>query len=164
MQQRLAPDSLINSVPALQMGFSWAMSFCQDVTDQCTLSGSADSRLSICREHSTPLLLGSEHGMGSRGFRRSYADNFWVLARGGTCTDVHDISRASGCADVLGYEVSPTNSYCSGTGKRIARIRTVAQKVSSRRRICGRATELVNGHGTFGRSAIVVLSQSLTPT
>ena len=27
---------------------------------------------------------------------------------------VHDISLASGCADVLGYDVSPANSYCSG--------------------------------------------------
>ena len=57
------------------------------------------------------------------GFRWSYADNFGVLARGANCTnvhlarliagvqkaglDVHDISLASGSADVLGYEVSP---------------------------------------------------------
>ena len=37
-QERLAPDSLMYLVPAtLTVGFSWAMCFCQDVTDQCTL-------------------------------------------------------------------------------------------------------------------------------
>ena len=56
-----------------------------------------------------------------------------VLARGADCTDVHlarliagvkkasldvhDISLASGSADVSGYEVSPANSHCSGTRK-----------------------------------------------
>ena len=30
--------------------------------------------------------------------------------------DVHDVSLASGSADVLGYEVSPASAYCSGTG------------------------------------------------
>ena len=45
-QKRLAPDSLIYLVPAtLPMGFSWAVFFCQDVTDHCTLAGSADSPL-----------------------------------------------------------------------------------------------------------------------
>ena len=63
--------------------------------------------------------------------------------------DVHDIARATGCADVLGHEVSPTNSYCSGTGKRIARIRAVSRTVSSRRRISGRAMARVNGSRVF---------------
>ena len=79
------------------------------------------------------------------------ADNFGVLARGENCTnihlarliagvqkaslDVHDTSPASGSADVSGYEVSPANAYCSGTGKRKARVRSVARTVSSRRRI-----------------------------
>ena len=36
--------------------------------------------------------------------------------------DVHDIILASGRA--LGYEVSVPNVYCSGTGKRISRIRS----------------------------------------
>ena len=45
-QKRLAPDSLIYPVPAtLPMGFSWTMFYCQDVTDHCTLAGSADSPL-----------------------------------------------------------------------------------------------------------------------
>ena len=52
----------------------------------------------------------------------------------------------SGRADVLGFEVSPANAYCSGPGKRISRIRSVARTVSSRRRISGRAMEFVNGH------------------
>ena len=86
----------------------------------------------------------------------------WELARGANCTDVHlarliagvqktcldvhDISLASGSADVLGYEVSPTNAYRCGTGKRISRIRSLARTVSSRRRVIGRPMELVNDH------------------
>ena len=39
-QKRLAPDSLIYTVPTtLLMVFSLAMFFCQDVTDHCTLAG-----------------------------------------------------------------------------------------------------------------------------
>ena len=84
--------------------------------------------LFICRDHSTPPLLASEHGIGSLGFRWSYADNFGVLARGANCTNVHlarliaevkraglhvhDISLASGCADVLNFEVCPASAYC----------------------------------------------------
>ena len=95
--------------------------------------------------------------MGSLGFRWSNADNFGVLARGANCTDVHlarliasvkrasldvhDISLASGSADVLGCEVSPANSHCSGTGKQTARIRSFAP--SHWRSGDG---ELVNGH------------------
>ena len=85
-----------------------------------------------------------------------------VLARGTACSnvhlarlvasvqkaglDVHDISLASGSADVLGCEVSPANTYGSGTGNRISRTRSVARTVSSRRRISGRAMEHVDGH------------------
>ena len=66
-QKRLAPDSLIYLVPTtLPVGFSWAMFFCQDVTDHWTLSGSADYPLFVCRDHSTPPLLGSKHGVGGR--------------------------------------------------------------------------------------------------
>ena len=109
----------------LPYGFSWVMFLCQDVTDHCTLAGSADSPL-FCCDQSTPPLLGGEHGMGSLGFRWSYADNFWVRTRGSNCTnvhlarlmarvkkaglDVHDIFLASRCADVLGYELSRANS------------------------------------------------------
>ena len=114
---------------------------------------------------STPPLLGGKHGMRSGGLRWSYADNFGVLARGANCTNVHlarliagvqkagldvrDISPASGSADALGREVSPANAYCSGTGKWIARVRSVARKVSSRRRTSGRAMELINGHESY---------------
>ena len=89
-KKRLASHSLIYPVPTtLPMCFSWAMFFCQDVTDHCTLAGSADSPLFICRDHSTPPLLGSKHGMGSLGLRWSYADFFWVLVHGVNCTNVH---------------------------------------------------------------------------
>ena len=88
-----------------------------------------------------------------------------VLARGADCTnvhlarliagakkaslDVHDISLARGSADVPGGEVSQANSSCSGTRKRIARVCSVARTVSSRRRICGHAMELVKGSRVF---------------
>ena len=58
-------------------------------------------------------------------------------------------SLASRSAVVLDYELSPANSYCSGMGKRIARIRSVVRTVSSRRRMSGRAMELVNGPEFF---------------
>ena len=104
---------------------------CQDVTDDRTVAGSADSPL-LCRDHSTPPLLGSTHGMGSRGSSGLTLTIFGVLVRGENCTDVHlarliagvqkagldvtDISPASGSGHVLGYEVSPANAYCSGAG------------------------------------------------
>ena len=44
--KRLAPDFLVYPVPRTHlMGFSWAMFFGQDVTDHCTLAGSADPPL-----------------------------------------------------------------------------------------------------------------------
>ena len=58
-EKRLAPDSLILIYPVpttLRMVFCWAMFFCQYVTDHCTPSGSADSSLFVCRDHSTPPL------------------------------------------------------------------------------------------------------------
>ena len=65
-RKSLAPDSLMEPVPTtLPMGFSSAMFLCQDVTDHCTLAGSADSSLVVCRDHSTPPLLGSKHGIAS---------------------------------------------------------------------------------------------------
>ena len=101
---------------------------------------------------------------------------FGVLARGADCTDVHlsrliggvkraglgvhDISLAMGSADVLGNEVSRVNVSCTGTAKRIARIRSVV----SSRRIGGGAMELVNGHESFlalsSRGALSILDAS----
>ena len=151
--------------------------FLGDVSDHCTHARSVDSPLFVCRDHSAPRLLGSKHGMGSVGFRWSYADILRVLARGANCTnvhlarliasvqkvglDVHDISLASGSADVLGYEVFLANASCSGTCKRVSRTRSVARTVSSRRRIGGRAMELVDGHESFlaisNRGALSIL-------
>ena len=123
-ERRLIEDVLFailwkDPVPStLPVGLSWTMFFCQAVTDHCTLAGSSDSSLFVCRDHSASPLLGSKHGMGSVGVRWSYADNVGVLARGANCTnvhlarllaggknaslDVHDKSLASGSADVLG--------------------------------------------------------------
>ena len=101
---------------------------------------------------------------------------FSVLARGADCTNVHlsrliagvkraglgvhDISLAMGSADVLGNEVSRVNVSCTGTAKRIARIRSVV----SSRRIGGRAMELVNDHESFlslsSRGALSILDAS----
>ena len=178
-QKRLAPRFF--DIPLLQQHFAvvyfWPIFFCQDVTDQRALAGGAVLLFFICRDHTTPPLLGSRHGMGSLGFRWSYADNFWVVARGANLTnvhlarliagvekarhDVHEVSLAGGCADVLGYVVSPANSHCSNE---IARTRSVARTVSSRRRICGRAMEFVNGHESFlalsNRGALPILDAS----
>ena len=54
---------------------------------RCTVD--ARATVCVCRDHSTPPLLGSKHGMGSLGFRWPCADNFGVLARGANCTSVH---------------------------------------------------------------------------
>ena len=75
--------------------------------------------------------------------------------------DVHDISLASGSANVLGYGVSPANACCSG---KINGYHVFAQ--SHGRSL--RAVALAVGRWSssmvtslFWRSAIVVLSQSL---
>ena len=111
-EKRHVPDSLMYPVPAtLPMGFAWTMLFCQGVTDHSTFTGSADPALFVCRDHSTPPLLGCKHCMGSAGFPCSYADNFRFLARGTGCTDFHlarhissvQEALASGCANVLCY-------------------------------------------------------------
>ena len=146
-RKRLVPNSLIYLVPAtLPMGFSWAMFFCQDVTDHCTLTTCAHYHLFVCRDHSTPPLRSSQCGLGSDGFRWSQAGNLGSLARGANCTNVHlahliagvqgdglDV-HASGSAGAHGYEVYPANSYGGGTGKRLSRIRSVAQEIKIRRR------------------------------
>ena len=140
-------------------GFIVGVFFCQDVTDHCTLAGFADSPLFVCRNHSTPPLLGSKHDMDSvaSAGRMLTILGLWLAAQTArkfishvslqvyrkAGLDVHDISLASGSADVLGYEVSLANAYCSGTGKRMSRIRSVARTVSSRRRTSGRAMGLV---------------------
>ena len=102
------------------------------------------------------------------------------MARGADCTHVHltrliagvkrarldvdDVSLASGSADVLGYEVFLANSYCSGTGKRLARF-SVSRHGRSLRLVASvserRSSSMVTS--LSWRSAIVVLSQSLMP-
>ena len=110
-KQRLVPDSLIYPVlAAFPTGFSWAMFFCQNVTDHCMLAGGADSPLSVCLDHSAaPRCLVANFLAGS--LARLIA---WLQRAG---LDVHDMSRASGCVDVLGYELSPATACCSVTTK-----------------------------------------------
>ena len=89
-QTRFVPDSWIYLFPAtLPMDFRRRCSLVEMFANHCTLAGSADTPLFICRDHSTPPLLSSLYGMGSLVFRRSSADNFGVLARGVKATDVH---------------------------------------------------------------------------
>ena len=57
-KKRLAPDSLIYPVPQL-LG-DVLLSGCHG---PCTLAGSADSPLFICRDHSAPPLFGGKHGL-----------------------------------------------------------------------------------------------------
>ena len=130
--------------------------------------GSLHARGKCCVSSFRPPLLGGKHGLTILGFLAHGADCAYVhlarliagVQRAGL--DVHDISLASGSPDVFDFEVSPANACCSGTRKRIARIRSVAQTVSSRRCIGGRAMELVNGHASFlapsNRGALSILA------
>ena len=90
-QKRLAPDSLsvFLSLHASNGSFLGTVFFCQDVTDHCTLTESADSlslfvvttphhRCSVADMAWDPLASSW-----------SYADIFLVLARGANCTNVH---------------------------------------------------------------------------
>ena len=128
------------------------MSFCEDVTDHCTIAGSPGQSchgilVSIGRTLTTLRCADVHLARFIEGVQN-------------TGLDVHDISLASGSANVLGYEVSPANPICSGTDKRTARIRSVARTVSSRRRIGGRTMELgISALVTSlsWRSAIVML-------
>ena len=163
-QKRLVPDSLMYLVRYdTPDGFSWEMFFCQDVTDHCTVTRSADFPLSFGRD--TAARLQTWHGSVLTTL------GFWLVALSAltfilhvllqvqkAALDVHNISLASGSEDVLGYEVSPSNAYRSGTGKRISRIRSVARMISSRRRNGGRAMVT----SLSWRTAIVELSQFLT--
>ena len=60
--------------------------------------------------------------------------------------------------------MSAAKAYCSGTGKRISRIRSVARTVSSRRRMSGRAMEVSKGHESFlmlsNRGALSILQRA----
>ena len=116
--------------------------------------------LFVCRDHSTPPLLGSKHGMGSLRFRWLCADNFWVLIRGANNTDVHlgckrrPVSMfttyllASGSADVSRYEVSPANAYCCGIGKWISPMLSRTDGMFAVASAVGRWTSSV-GHESF---------------
>ena len=65
-------------------------------------------------------------------------------------------------ADVLGCEVSPSSAHCSGTSKRISRVRSVARAVSSRRRISKGQRSLSSVTSLSLHSAIVELSEFFT--
>ena len=90
-QKRLAPDSLIYSVPAT-LPTVFFCGLCSFVKMSRIIAPSQEmlTLLSLFAvQNSTPLLLGSRQGVGSLDFRWSFADNFWVLARGVNCTNVH---------------------------------------------------------------------------
>ena len=127
-RRRIAPDS-VEKLPTrhFQWVFSWAMFFCQDITDHCTLAekcGFSSLRLL------PPLRTTTARQQTRHGIRWWYADNFGVLARGANCAnvhlarliavvqktgpDVHDTSRANGSVMKC---LQPT--HCSGTERLI---------------------------------------------
>ena len=69
--------------------FSWTMIVCHDVNGFATLAGGADAPIHVCRDHSLLWLLVCVFCVGVTGFRRSYADNFGVVAGGVESTSVH---------------------------------------------------------------------------
>ena len=159
-QTRLAPDSLLCPVPTiLPIGFYWAMFFCQDVTDHGTLAGGAGSPLFVC-DHSTPPLLGSKHGMGSLGFRWSYADIFGVLARGTShcsctegptrCSRHITCQRKCRCSQLRSVSIQRVLQWNGPTQSHGRSLRAVAFAVG--RRSSSMVTSL------YRRSAMVVLS------
>ena len=154
----------------------WLQAFSALLASEVSYTGKTSDQKRLAREslmYPVPTTL----PMGSMCFCQDAAGPLGVVASGANCTDVHlarliagiqkvgldvhDITLASGSADVLGYEVSPANSDCSGKGKRIARIRSVVRTVSSRRRISGSSFVVT---GLFWRSPVAELSQFLTQT
>ena len=151
-------------------GFFLGDSFLSRCRGSLHARGSADSPLFVCRDHSTPPLLGSKHGLGSAGFRWSYADNFWVvLARGANCTNVHLVYRKPAsmittyplraevqmlkCLRPTHIAVERANGYHASALSRGRSLRTVAVAV-------GQWTSSMVA-SLFWRSAIVELSQSM---
>ena len=129
------PETFILSPQHFQWGFLGGF-FCGDVTDHCPLAGSADSPLSVCRDHSTPppaanMAWDPLASVGRMLTNWEGVSHVSLQVYSKARLDVHGISLASGSADVFGYEVSPAHTYYSGTGKRTSRIRSVARTVSS---------------------------------
>ena len=141
-KKRLAPDSLTLILPCpynTSMGFSLAMFF---VKMSRTTARSREvlivlfSFVVTTPHHRCSVANMAWDPLASVGRMLTIGLEFWL--RGANCTNVHlarliavqkaglrcarHIVLASGSADVLGYEVSPANAYCSGTGKRISRV------------------------------------------
>ena len=120
------------------MVFRWATFFCQDVTDNCALAGSAGAPPLPAAYMAWDRLVSAGRMLTMLGL------------------DVHDISLASGTADVLGFEVSPVeraNGYHVFVQSHGRSLRAVSSTVG--RWSSSTVTNL------FWRCAIVGLSQSL---
>ena len=122
---RLAPDSLIFQCPYATSVSSWAMFFCPAVTDHCSLAGSADSPVFVCRDHSTPPLLGSKHGTRSVGFRWSYAGKF--LSLGSRRKLYQRSSRTSLCRCSESRSRCSRYFFCQRKG-RCSRLRSISSQ------------------------------------
>ena len=98
--------------------------------DHCTLAGSAGFLFTFAvTTHTLPVANMAWDRLLST-CRTLTISGFWVTVKTAltfishvslqvlkkASLDVHDISLASGSADVLSCEVSPANSYCGGTG------------------------------------------------
>ena len=108
-------DSSIYPVPAtIPNGLSWAKFFCQDVTDHCTLAGSADSSSFICQDHCVPPVAWWRTWLGSLRFRWSYAHIWGIQARGAAYPSpaVMQVFSALSCPQPL-HVVVQLNELCS---------------------------------------------------
>ena len=141
-------------------GFFLGCVFCPDVTDHCMFPGNADSPLFVCRDHSSPPLFGSKHGMGSWAFagRMLTISGIWLTAQTALTFILHfslQVFRRPvlmftthllpaevpmTCLQPTHMAVELANGYhgCS-----------VARTVSSCHHIGGRAMELVYNHEHF---------------
>ena len=82
-QRRLALDSKKKRSYLASNRIFMADVFCHEVKDRCTLSAGTDSPLFVFRDHSAPPLTGCKRGLGSAGFRWSFAGKFehWLAAK-----------------------------------------------------------------------------------
>ena len=115
-QKRLAPDSLIYPVSTtLPMGFSWAMFFCQDVTDHCTLAGVLVLLFLLYRDHSTPPLLGRANmawdPLASIG-RMLTIWGFWLAAQAALTFISHVSCAGVQNAGLDVHDISPCQRKC----------------------------------------------------
>ena len=137
--------------------FSWTMIVCHDVNGFATLAGGADAPIHVCRDHSLLWLLVCVFCVGVTGFRRSYADNFGVVARGVESTSVHLANVIAGREgqDRMSMASPLTVGVSRHPHVAVVRPRGLLEFVRwlgqspTRRRISGMVMEFVGGRESF---------------